>query len=371
MRRLLPRALVTAVPLWAVLAANACAAGGLGPVETVYVPTSSVVSVPTSYVVPSSYLLSTSYSYAVPTVYTSSVLTPTYYVSPSAYVVPSYVATGYTVSRRYVERPLVATRRVYTYYPTAWTTALDYPVVATSASYPVVDDCGTTVLASPAPAPAAPAAAPPAERRPSSTIDSVPANEPALNSTPSNSSSTPANPSPPPASGPTEPSSPPPATPAPEPGGEAGAPAGGTQTPAGGGATVPPASAPPVAPGASLNPESTRREAQRPKPPETLQRTAASYRNILEGRVLSRATGQAEEGVRLVFSDPMRRFEDRVVVSDALGRYAVSLADGDWIVSVQMPSGRLLAVNDIRITVSGGHIMNNKGREIPSLNITR
>lgn len=372
MRRLLPRALVLMVPAWAALTSSAWAFAGLGQVETVYVPTSSVLTVPTSYVVPSSYLFPT--SYAVPTVYTSS-LAPTYYLSPSAYVVPSYLSTGYLLSSRVVERPLLATRRTYsyyptTYYPTVWTTTYDYPIVATSAAYPVVDDClGAPVAASPAPAQPSnlSGAAAPGERRPSSTIDSVPANEPGLTSEPAN----PATPAPatPPAR--TEQASPPPAAPAPEPGGEAGAPPASAQPGPTGGAATPPAGAPPIAPGAALGPEATtRREAQRPKPPE-FTRPVASLRNILEGRVVSRLNGQPAEGVRLFFADPLGRFENRTAVSDALGRYAVSLADGDWTLSVTMPSGRVLAVNDIRLTVSGGHITDRRGRDIPSLTITR
>ena len=55
--------------------------------------------------------------------------------------------------------------------------------------------------------------------------------------------------------------------------------------------------------------------------------------------------------------------------TDAFGHYAVRLPDGDWTVQVAMPSGRVYPVS--QITISGGQITDNYGRDIPSLIISR
>jgi hypothetical protein len=47
----------------------------------------------------------------------------------------------------------------------------------------------------------------------------------------------------------------------------------------------------------------------------------------------------------------------------------LKLPDGDWTVKVAMPSGRVYAVS--QITISGGQITDDVGRDIPSLIITR
>jgi hypothetical protein len=91
--------------------------------------------------------------------------------------------------------------------------------------------------------------------------------------------------------------------------------------------------------------------------------------NILEGKVVSSETREAEENVRIIVSNRAGGFTDRVATTDAYGRYAVRLPDGDWTVKVAMPSGRVYAVSEI--TISGGQIVDNRGREIPSLTITR
>jgi hypothetical protein len=85
--------------------------------------------------------------------------------------------------------------------------------------------------------------------------------------------------------------------------------------------------------------------------------------------VLSGDTRQPEEGVRLILSSRTGNYVDKVAMSDAFGRYAVRLPDGDWTVRVTMPSGRVYSVSEI--TISGGQITDNLGRDIPSLTITR
>ncbi len=91
--------------------------------------------------------------------------------------------------------------------------------------------------------------------------------------------------------------------------------------------------------------------------------------NILEGKVVSRDTRQAERGVRLILSSLNGRFNDRVTTTNERGRYSVPLPDGDWAVKVMMPSGRVYTVS--QITISGGLITDNMGRDVPGLTITR
>jgi hypothetical protein len=111
-----------------------------------------------------------------------------------------------------------------------------------------------------------------------------------------------------------------------------------------------------------------RREAQKPVS-STPTRPALRPSNILEGKVFSFDTRQPEDGVRIVVTNRTGSYLDRVATSDAFGRYAVRLPDGDWTVKVTMPSGRVYPVS--QITISGGQITDNLGRDIPSLTITR
>jgi hypothetical protein len=92
-------------------------------------------------------------------------------------------------------------------------------------------------------------------------------------------------------------------------------------------------------------------------------------RNILRGKVRSGDTGNLEGGVRVILSSRTNAFTDRVVTTDATGHYAVRLPDGDWTVNVVMPSGRAYAVS--QLTISGGEIIDDLGRNVPSLTITR
>lgn len=114
--------------------------------------------------------------------------------------------------------------------------------------------------------------------------------------------------------------------------------------------------------------EPTRREAQRPvftpaRAPEP------EVRNILFGRVRERDSREPEEGVRVLLTNRANTFEDRVAMTDAFGRFAVRIPDGDWDVRVTMPSGRIYTVS--QITVDRGLITDDQGRDIPSLTITR
>jgi hypothetical protein len=90
---------------------------------------------------------------------------------------------------------------------------------------------------------------------------------------------------------------------------------------------------------------------------------------VLEGKVVSGDTRETEEGVQITLTNRLGTYADRVVQSDAYGRYAVRLPDGDWTVRVTMPSGRSYAVS--QLSVGGGQIVDDQGRDIPTLVITR
>jgi hypothetical protein len=55
--------------------------------------------------------------------------------------------------------------------------------------------------------------------------------------------------------------------------------------------------------------------------------------------------------------------------SNAFGRFAIRLPDGDWTVRVTMPSGRTYAVR--QISVQDGRVVDQEeGRDIPNLIIS-
>jgi hypothetical protein len=94
-----------------------------------------------------------------------------------------------------------------------------------------------------------------------------------------------------------------------------------------------------------------------------------AIRNVLSGRVVSGETGDLEPGVEVIVSSQTHAFRDRVTTTNAQGRYSLRVPDGDWTVSVVMPSGRAYPVS--QITISGGEISDDLGRRVPSLKITR
>ena len=140
----------------------------------------------------------------------------------------------------------------------------------------------------------------------------------------------------------------------------------------------PPEVSPPPAPAANddaltLPPEkpeeNIRRQSQKPVLSSPSLPPARVSRNILAGKVVSGESGQPEEGVTVTVSSRARAFVDRIATTDALGRYAFRLPDGDWTVKVTMPSGKVYAVS--KITVSGGQITDDLGQKVPTLTITR
>ncbi len=129
-----------------------------------------------------------------------------------------------------------------------------------------------------------------------------------------------------------------------------------------------PAELPPELPPAA-NPPTGEVRRQSLRPPYTTRTTPPEYRNVLLGFVQSSASGQREEGVRLIVTDPSDPTHVKATVTDAFGKFAIKLTDGEWTVNVTMPSGRVYAVSQIR--VSDGQITDTQGRRVPRLEITR
>ena len=92
------------------------------------------------------------------------------------------------------------------------------------------------------------------------------------------------------------------------------------------------------------------------------------FRNVLIGTVLTSASREPEEGVRISVRNA-NGGRPRATTTNAFGRFAVRLTDGDWAVDVTMPSGNVYEVSQIR--VSDGVITDSLGRRVPSLEITR
>jgi hypothetical protein len=332
----------------------------------------------TVYAVPASPVVST--SYLVPTTYARTVYT----VSPTAFVVPSFdvVPTTFLTSTRLVQRPVFTTTTAY--LPTASYDATSYTVPTSTYFYPTVlaapvatvAVCDEVVAAPrvvrPLPAPPEPAQAPRGTQSatepetPPSAVESSVVGAPPV----------------------------PPAPPAPAPTVDRNAAtAGGGVGPDPLGGNVPPKPAPPAEgarerPAPPANPPAAKKQAETPPaddqgplplelPPEGVRREARRPvfplpnrgGNVLSGVVRSYNTGGTVEGVRVTLSNRLQTFPDRVVESDALGRFAVRLPDGDWAVRVESPSGRIYTVKNI--TASGGLLTDDRGQNIPSLIIRR
>lgn len=349
--------------------------------ETVYVvPTSSVVStsyvVPTSYYAPTSYYVPTSYylptSYYVPTSYVSTYLPTTYSVASSAYLVPTY----YTSSRRLARRPVYSTTAYYTptvyYRPTSYyiPTVYEYPVETSVAC----DDAAPPSKSRPATSSASPTssskATRSAERPPRSVTSSAIGDDSSGNRNRATSNEVPANnevvvPDPPNQINLDTP-------PAPLPANDRGA---GNAAPVNPAAPVrEPAKAKPADGAAAaekddigdlpLAPEATeRRDARKPVTP------TPGLGNILSGVVEAKRTNVLLSGVTITLSNRLRTFPDRIAESDALGRFAIRLFDGDWSIKVRAKDGRDVEVK--RITVTNGQITDDQGRDVPSLIIKR
>ena len=355
--------------------------------ETVYLPTSSVVSLPSSSVLATSYVVPTAYSTTyLPTTYlptsavvasdgvilptstvvrrslfrprryverTSYTLLPTTYVSPTSYLMP----TSYVVPTTYVPTSYVMpTSYVSSSYITPTSYVIDNGVITTSAtSYP----CETT--SSPAtPKSSAsrssggnsggnPIVSEPAnggssnERRPSATLNGSPGGDERMPSDVNPPVPAPANAAP--------------ARPTPA---EAGTPPG--------------AQLPEVDPSKMPLPEPGKSGPQAPSN-ETSYRNSRRFgydvRNILRGRVISAESKRPEEGVSVIISSLTRNYSDRNAMTDADGEFKVSLPDGDWTVKVKMPSGSIFTVGRDFVTANNGRVTDSAGRNVAEFLITR
>ena len=419
------------LPIWAVLllaAGSVPAQAQVLYMETAdWMPTASVLALPTSYVVAGTYAVPT--SYAIPSVYATAYVTESAMLAPTTYVAPTYYETRFR-RRGLFGRRLVETTRAYyipttAYYPTTYfypttfysPTVLDTAVVSTGYTTTGSSNCcGGTMIAANTPTvrtypsdqvPVESAPAPQTPRPRSAPIQSQPAEEESFDSNvpqlpareqaakPETSSEAAAQAETPPrppvpvrqqttaapagaattqgkAASPTTGST-----------GTQAQPKTGTPKTSAPASTTPGGVGPPTAPSGAddLQPApagagndmfgsgtSGRRVAQ--KPAYTMSRVLRSeYRNVLFGRVKSRDTNEPEEGVRVTVSNRTNTYAERVALTDAFGRFAVKVPDGDWTVNVTMPSGRSYSVS--QITVSNGLISDNIGRDIPSLVITR
>ena len=393
-----------------------------------WIPTASVLAWPTAYVVPSSYVMPTSYVF--PTTYATAYVAETALFAPTTYLAPTYYETQFR-RRGLFGRRLVETTRAYyipttayyptTYYfPTTFSSSRLVDAAVVPSEYEVarsnVECCDGQFVASAAPAirslPSEQASVTPAPAAPRSPrqrparIQSEPEEEPISSNVPElpvrESDSRPASPKPTDERASESPPAPPaaireqstagrPSSPGPV--SKPATPAAGSNAGAGGipatakpsGTSLPPRSpggvelplapaddeikpAPADDPKSGTGSGSIRRDSQKPvlATPRSLR---SELRNVLFGRVKSRGTNEPEEGVRVTITSSSNAFEDRVALSDAFGRFAVKVPDGDWVVNVTMPSGRVYPVSEI--TVSNGLITDTIGRDIPSLVITR
>jgi hypothetical protein len=144
---------------------------------------------------------------------------------------------------------------------------------------------------------------------------------------------------------------------------------GGTR--AGDAGQTTPVETPPPAPGGPELPApgdaETRRESFRPSN-YAMRPARPKYANVLLGTVFSSSDGQPEADVRIGVRNAATGGA-KAITSDALGRFAIRLPDGDWAVDVTMPSGRVYEVSQLHIV--NGAITDGLGRRIPSLEITR
>ncbi len=342
-------------------------------------PTAYYQAYPTSYVVnPTVYVDSSAYvttSWSTPDFYETAYVVPTYSYARR----PAYAATAYLLpTTQYLATTVLAP----TAYETSETCCEPQPTCCESSGNVVAPAAGRQEerLVPPAGKPS-PAGGGAAGKSVPSTVQSTPANaseDPMPEPTRLRDSL------PPPAANPPAPADSstvsPPAAPVPDKEGitpisPPNAPDAGTKPPA----TNPsPAGklAPPVTPGDGLElppkgDAAAFHEAR--KPVYTSKSTIAHASqvggavNILEGKVLRE--GRRESGVKITLSDARGKRSDLVAETDTYGRYLINVPDGEWMVIVPQRSGKLFTVSTL--TVGNGQIIDQQGREVPSLVITR
>ncbi|MDX2036686.1 MAG: hypothetical protein SFX72_08535 [Isosphaeraceae bacterium] len=401
------RSFALAVPLALALAVSPSRADEI----LVVAPTSTIVSTSESYVYPTSSIVSTSYYLPTSTVVGTSYILPTTSVWRSS---PVLLESSYLVPTRRVFLPRTSFRRLRgTVYltPTYYTAPLSYlaPTTYVSTSRVVASTawagdpcCGSSApISTPAPSSGTVMKATPSnrdeervERVPTPAVDpettrTEQRQRPPIVSEPTRPSSERTSGKAPAAAAPSTPTSPfeqRSSTPAPAPAAGSGA---GAEKPAATAApepkptpipATPPVPSEPAAPeGSSLPdippplgaPESSRRTSLRPAFRDVDAGRTAAVRSVLQGRVLASESGEAEEGVAVMLIDRLERFPTRTVRSDAFGRFAVTLPEGDWNVQVTMPGGEMYNVGKGDLTATGGKIFDPSGREISLLTIRR
>ncbi len=386
MRRPHYRTVLFVVPLFGLFTvANAQAVW----LERGYIPTETIRVVPTVRLYPTSYAFPTS----------------NYQLTETAYIVPTTATTIMVRPRRYfARRPVFTETRYYsnTIVPTVYMspglveTSYGIPVVTTSMSGGLCCETSTELTRAPT---TAPQSALIEERPPARLIESVPSSnpEPSLKETQARAKAAKTPIKSQPSSGGYTTSPPPQAAEKVLPDEPVEASPPSPEKPAGGleserdklGDPVPPAlprsvspknEGPAPLPGADLpapttpsgDPNSpgeyTRRDSRKPSFSTVSQGKPVAGRTLLEGRVVSEMTRQPLEGVNVLLSDRLGRFE-RTARSDFDGRYRLSLPDGDWRVQVTSNSGRLYEVS--LITVAGGQITDSEDRPVGGLLISR
>jgi hypothetical protein len=124
---------------------------------------------------------------------------------------------------------------------------------------------------------------------------------------------------------------------------------------------------------APIKPDAVRRDSQRPTYSATPRLTSLSARSVLYGMVESGSAGEPEEGVRVMLASASDSTPNRVTMTNAFGKFAIRVPDGQWDVMVTMPSGRQRLVDGPlgRITVRNGQITDQEGHAVPSVIISR
>jgi hypothetical protein len=105
----------------------------------------------------------------------------------------------------------------------------------------------------------------------------------------------------------------------------------------------------------------------RPAATELSPRPAIPAPSTLRGEVVSAADQKPESNVRLIFKHRLQTFEDRVRLTDGLGRFDVLLPSGDWEVALVEPDGKTTSYGII--TSTGGQFYDERDRPVASLRL--
>src|SRR5205807_2487729 len=118
--------------------------------------------------------------------------------------------------------------------------------------------------------------------------------------------------------------------------------------------------------GANPQAAAQKRQAARPAFRDLNLVPRAQAPSLLQGRVVNGTNGEPIANVRVTFTN--RRFDPRAFTTDGLGRFEVkSLPEGDWLVEVEDAKGKGQPFDTI--TVSGGRVTDQDGRELSTLTL--